>query len=104
MDLRVTITDENGTELGTIVVYQDGSDAEGTMKIIDWIRHNFTVDIDSTLISRDPVTGAIIYPRPPKMPVDEWYRIIQHMDDDGTLNHDVSMENDQDDYTPGGAG
>jgi hypothetical protein len=110
MDLRVTITDENGTELGSIMVYQDGSDAEGTLRILQYIRENFTEDIitnteydRATIIRKDPVTGAIIYPRPPKMSTEEWYRVIHRMDESGALDHDVSMEND-DDYTPGGAG
>ena len=90
MDLRVTITDENGTCLGVIVVYQDGSDAEGTLRIINYIRENFTEDIGGNVIKRDAKTGVIWYPKPPKMTWGEWYAIHP----DYTGDHDHSMEDD----------
>jgi hypothetical protein len=44
MDLRITITHENGDTLQRVVVYQDGSDSEGAQRIVDFITQEFKVD------------------------------------------------------------
>lgn len=47
MDLRIKITDENSDTLQEIVVYQDGSDAEGAERIAKFLRETFTIDSDA---------------------------------------------------------
>lgn len=44
MDLRITITDENGDALEDITVYQDGSDSEGAKRIVEMIAGEFQVE------------------------------------------------------------
>lgn len=47
MDLRISITDDQGDQLGYIEVYQDGSDSEGAEKIRELIRDNFKTVADA---------------------------------------------------------
>jgi hypothetical protein len=42
VDLYVTVTDENGDELGQVNIYQDGSDSEATEAILNSIRKDFS--------------------------------------------------------------
>ena len=44
MDLRIHITDENNVIMEYLVIYQDGSDSEGTAQISKWIRSKFDVE------------------------------------------------------------
>lgn len=44
MDLRISITDENGDRLRLVVVYQDGSDSEGAEQIATMIAEKFDID------------------------------------------------------------
>ena len=55
VDLTVTITDENGESLGSVTIYEDGSDAEATTRIIQWINEEFTVDETSPIRSPLPL-------------------------------------------------
>ena len=47
MDLKVTISDENGTVLEQVVIYQDGSDLEGAKQIVDMIGMRFEMFDDT---------------------------------------------------------
>lgn len=44
MDLRISITDENGDELESCTIYQDGSDSEGAERIIEMISSEFYIE------------------------------------------------------------
>lgn len=44
MDLHIVIRDENGRVLGKTNVYQNGSDSEGTEKILNYISETFDID------------------------------------------------------------
>jgi len=57
VDLTVTIIDENSDKLGQITIYEDGSDAEATTRIIQWIAEEFEPDDTANdIISPLPVT------------------------------------------------
>lgn len=44
VDLTISVTDENHEVLGAVTIYQDGSDAEATTRIIQWIAEEYEVD------------------------------------------------------------
>lgn len=44
VDLTISVTDENSEVLGAVTIYQDGSDAEATTRIIQWIAEEYEVD------------------------------------------------------------
>ena len=46
MDLRITIKDEDDLVLDHIVIYQDGSDSEGTARIREMLKKEFAVEAD----------------------------------------------------------
>lgn len=59
MDLRITISDENGEVLEDFNVYQDGSDSEGAKRIVQMVAGEFLVegwfDEDSIFIADEGV-------------------------------------------------
>lgn len=44
VDLTITIVNENGENVGQVTIYQDGSDAEATTQIIQWIVEEYQAD------------------------------------------------------------
>jgi len=44
MDLKITITDENNDVLAEETIYQDGSDSEGALIIVEYLKENFQVE------------------------------------------------------------
>jgi hypothetical protein len=47
MDLKIVVTDEDEQQTGSITIYQDGSDSEGTKQIIDFVKDNFETEEQS---------------------------------------------------------
>ena len=44
MDLYINITDENGDLLGSVNIWQDGSDSGGAREICDWLEDNYSTE------------------------------------------------------------
>jgi hypothetical protein len=44
VDLNIIIINENQEEIGSLTIYQDGSDAEATTRILQWIAEEYEVD------------------------------------------------------------
>ena len=44
MDLQITIRDENSDVIAEETIYQDGSDSDGALAIVEYLKENFKVE------------------------------------------------------------
>ena len=59
VDLTISINDENNDILGEITIYQDGSDAEATTRILQWIAEEYEVDQEAGVTCPLPINMRV---------------------------------------------